>query len=260
MSLPAKLVLPKVDKSKTSDLQEKSGDPDHAYSYGGKNPGCVIDNGEKSCSKNMYAGKRPDGSSWELCNWHAHLAGSLFALKCNCPGKVNILVGGMSGPRWIAYAYAEAHGYEDLGAADFTGNYCCPDARSGNADEYTCGDMYVCYSCKANHPCAIANRDSSAELSDGSESSDSSEDSDGPVPYIPMTGHIYGIKKGNAYSVSILTNGRGLVNVKTFADAMYVHQEMLEAGDKASALYWYALASHMPDRPTYIQPIVLDFE
>ena len=252
MSLPVELVLPKTDGSRP---ENDSNDPNHAYSYGGKHPDCCINNGVNSCSKNMYPGKRPDGSTWALCNWHAHSIGTIFTLPCNCPGKVNIFAGGIgAGPRGIAsnYAYAQGH---DTGATDFTGNYCCPNARSCDDHTYKCGKMYVCYSCQENHPHAVATHE---DTEDSEESS--SEESDGPVPYIPMTGHIFGIRKGNAYSVSILTEGRGHVNVKTYADAMYVHQEMLEAGDNARALCWYALASHMPDRPLHIQPLVINFE
>ena len=138
----------------------------------------------------------------------------------------------------------------DNGVCDMGGFYCCRGTRSGAIDApYECGSMSVCEECRAHHDPTCLCKTQSYD----SESETDEPVIDGPVPYVPPG--IFGIRRGNGWVVKMADTKTGGYEITSYLDAIKVHSKFLETGD-SRADAWFALASHMPDRTSYIQPVV----
>lgn len=212
----------------------------------GKNPECFADS--SSCSIATYTNEKLEVP---MCYWHAVRIGSIFPRLCGC--KTNYCLGGDSISRNFVYQLLEKLNVEvdgpNNGVCDMGGFYCCRDARSGAIDTpYECGFMSVCEDCRAHHDPTCLHEIESEEYDPDWEPV-----IDGPVPYLPPG--IFGIRRGNGWVVKMADSKTGGYEITSYRDAIKVHSKFLETGD-SRADAWYALASHMPDRPSYIQPMV----
>lgn len=213
----------------------------------GKNPDCFADS--SSCSIAMYTDEELEVP---MCYWHAARIGSIFQRSCGC--KTNFCLGGDAISRNFVYQLlakidVEADG-PDNGVCDMGGFYCCRGTRSGAIDApYECGSMSVCEECRAHHDPTCLCKTQSYD----SESETDEPIIDGPVPYVPPG--IFGIRRGNGWVVKMAESKTGGYEITSYLDAIKVHSKFLETGD-SRADAWFALASHMPDRPSYIQPVV----
>ena len=105
--------------------------------------------------------------------------------------------------------------------------------------------MSVCEECRVHHdPTFLRKIQSYDSESDQYESDETVID--GPVPYLPPG--IFGIRQGNGWVVKMADSKTGSNEITSYREAIKIHSKFLETGDSRAGA-WFALASHMPDRP-----------
>ena len=199
----------------------------HLNNNGCHNISCAIES--DSCSSEM-------SDIFNICMWHRARMGSIQTISCGCGLLLNAVNSDSIGRR-ITINYYNT----EFAVIDCTGAYCCSECQ--NSDTYTtmCGNIKVCPNNIHMH-----NQTSLVPFE---------SDSNGNVPI--LVSGICGIKKGSGFVVPV-AHSRGNVNVKSYLDAMTLHSWYITDGDNEMARIWFIVASHMPDRPDYIHPIMSD--
>jgi hypothetical protein len=194
------------------------------------NPKCKL--GSEYCTEVM-------SKVHNLCKWHHARMASWQEIECGC--RKHIAYNSDSGGRIMFRRYYEVY---DLPVVITGGSiYCCYKCGNADTDIYMCGTMHVCEEGKHLHDPKTLKAKSEVK---------SEPVEDGAVKVL-IKG-ILGIKVGAGFYVAVILD-RGNVVIKTYEDAMETHVYFSKRKDDRSFL-WLVVASHMKDRPTYIQPIM----
>lgn len=233
-------------------------------SNGGHNAKCSVDS--ISCSKEMALDVPSDQK--QLCAWHRSRMAVHETVRCGC--RDNAVCNGDATGRIMFRNY---YNLWDIAVCDVSGQfYCCGTCQNADTQTHRCGDMNVCpthlqlHDAKTLRPINRKYSDDEGEdeeeedglEEDGEPDSDSStkvKEPDGPVKV--LTPGVFGIRQGDGYVVSV-AHSRGNVTIKSYVDAVKLHLWAHADGEEDAALKWQILASHMPDRPSYVTPIKFD--